>query len=343
MDFVLLRVRLLAQFGQGSMQDTAKTDRAWQLAVTYANDKLADGVGGQLQRIYGIYAISRLIGLPYFHSPIVRVGYQGLLALENNSLRPNSDFYDAFNALLGIRSDIDLPEQHNVVEIHNATLTTINELRQHADARSNPTLARISLPYGITDQNPDSYEVCKAISPFAHHRKSETIRIAVHVRRGEIFANAPARLLPNSYYIKVAQNILGILEREGLKYQIELHTEVSTKEIVIPPGHPLVGDGINAPVIINSDLNRIGDFDELPRLIKRINEPAIDCLSGIATADIIVMSRSSFSYVAALLSSSRSIVILYPFWHAAMSSWISANEEGSFDESRFITKLENLR
>jgi hypothetical protein len=314
--------------------------RSGSIAVTYANDKLTDGVGAQLQRIYGVYAISRFLGLTYFHSPLIHVGYQGLRALENGSLSPDPNFDDPFNALFTIPSDVELPERYDVVEIDNAT---IDGLRRHAESASRPTLARLTLPHSITDQCPDSYEVCKAISPFSHLRNDGVLKIAVHVRRGEIFANNPTRLLPNSYYLNVAKNIVGILERQGFDYQIELHTEVSTREIVVHPGHPLLHNEISKPVIINASLNQIEDFDVLPHLVKRINEPTIDCLCRIATADIIVISRSSFSYVAAILSNPKAIVIFHPFWHAAMSSWIRADEDGSFDELPFLAKLRNLR
>jgi hypothetical protein len=273
---------------------------------------------------------------------LTRVGYQGLIGLENGSLSPNQNFQDVFNALFAIPSDVELPECYNVIDINHADLTVINEVQRHAEEASRPTLARIVLPYGITDEYPDSYEACKAISPFVHPKKDRVLKIAVHVRRGEIYANAPARLLPNSYYVNVVNRIIIILETQGIEYQVNLHTEVSNREIVIDPGHPIVGDAISTPVIINSNLNQIKDFDILPHLVKRINEPTIDCLSSIATANIIVMSRSSFSYVAAILSSQTSIVICYPFWHAALSSWICSSEDGSFDELSFVKKLRKL-
>ena len=51
-------------------------------ALTYANDLCLDGAGAQLQRLLGTYAIARLVGVPYVHSPLTHVGYQGLASLE---------------------------------------------------------------------------------------------------------------------------------------------------------------------------------------------------------------------------------------------------------------------
>ena len=65
---------------------------------------MTDGVGAQLHRIYGIYAISRLLGVPYLHSPLARVGYQGLSALQANLADPA--LIIKFNNLFHITSDV---------------------------------------------------------------------------------------------------------------------------------------------------------------------------------------------------------------------------------------------
>ena len=82
----------------------ADSSIAAKLVLTYSNTALTDGVGAQLHRIYGIYAISRLLGVPYLHSPLARVGYQGLAALEANAADPA--FHHEFNDLFHIRSDV---------------------------------------------------------------------------------------------------------------------------------------------------------------------------------------------------------------------------------------------
>jgi hypothetical protein len=75
-----------------------------RLVLTYDNQAQTDGVGAQLQRIYGIYAISRILGVPYLHSPLARVDYQGLAALEENESDPG--FHEEFNSLFQIDSDL---------------------------------------------------------------------------------------------------------------------------------------------------------------------------------------------------------------------------------------------
>lgn len=75
-----------------------------KLVLTYDNNTKTDGVGAQLQRIYGIYSISRLLGASYLHSPLGCVDYQGLFALEENVADPG--FHHEFNDLFQIKSDV---------------------------------------------------------------------------------------------------------------------------------------------------------------------------------------------------------------------------------------------
>ena len=68
-------------------------------------------------------------------------------------------------------------------------------------------------------------------------------------------------------------------------------------------------------------MDHLEDFDVLaePRALHQLDP--IETLGRMATADALIMSRSSFSYVAALLSQNCTVVC-YPFWHSAMKEWL---------------------
>jgi hypothetical protein len=66
-----------------------------------------------------------------------------------------------------------------------------------------------------------------------------------------------------------------------------------------------------------------------------------DCLRKLATADVLVMSRSSFSHLAGILN--RNGVIMYhPFWHRPLSPWITVDPEGQFDEAKFMKAAKSV-
>ena len=59
-------------------------------------------------------------------------------------------------------------------------------------------------------------------------------------------------------------------------------------------------------------------------IILHLNESVEDTFTAMVLADILVTSRSSFSYTAAILS--EGIVYYMPFWHPPLPGWISVNE-----------------
>src|ERR1700737_2028415 len=91
-----------------------------KLILTYDNRAKTDGVGAQLQRIYGIYSISRLLGARYLHSPLGCVNYQGLAALEGNVSDPG--FHHEFNDIFQIKSDDFVTDDFHTIELPNISM-----------------------------------------------------------------------------------------------------------------------------------------------------------------------------------------------------------------------------
>jgi len=308
------------------------------LVLTYDSARHADGVGAQLHRIYGTYSIARLLGASYFHSPIGRVDYQGFAALEGRSSDPR--FHQEFNELFQIESDVLPTDDFHAICLPWMSVATFKQLATMFDIRrrdGRPSLIRLAFPFGVADRFPECYEVCKAISPFAASAsvgKGRPLRVAIHVRRGELFALDSDRMLPNGYYIEVAQQVARVLETLEIDYQIELHTEAPDGEFVIRPGDLGIAHRISAPVVVSREMCRLDEFRVLPRLVYRVNDKAIECIRQLATADVLVTSRSSFSYLGGILNRAG-IVLFHPFWHGAPSSWITVAPDGHFDEAQF--------
>ena len=312
----------------------SSSSKNYSLGVTYLNSKLTDGAGAQLQRIYGVYAISRLLNLQYVHSPLCRVDNQGLAALENKT--QDKQLIHRYNELFAIPSDIDPPENCVVREFEYFNLRIYDKLRQEAEARQAFILAKILMPYVITDSYPRSYNYVNAISPFFRD-SSPVIRIAVHVRRGDLAATAAERILPNSYYINVALRISSTLDLLGVDYVFELHTELPDKAFLDKCEH-VIADGLSEPFMFDPSADRLEEFEQIPNLEKFINRDPIETIRKMATADVLVISRSSFSYLAALLNR-NGIIIYHDFWHSMLEDWVRADTSGQFSAREFTDKL----
>src|SRR6202035_5628092 len=102
--------------------------------------------------------------------------------------------------------------------------------------RARAYLVQLATPHAIADRFPDCYEVCKEISPFASAaRDGRPLRVALHVRRGELLILDSDRMLPNAYYISVAERVAQVLEELAIDYRIEASTEVPTQGFVAEP------------------------------------------------------------------------------------------------------------
>jgi hypothetical protein len=62
------------------------------------------------------------------------------------------------------------------------------------------------------------------------------------------------------------------------------------------------------------------EFEKFPADELYLNSDVFDTISALANAEILLMAKSSFSYVAALLSRGR--IIYEPFWHSPLPTWI---------------------
>jgi hypothetical protein len=89
-------------------------------------------------------------------------------------------------------------------------------------------------------------------------------------------------------------------------------------------------------------VNRLEDFDIIPNLVRYLNGIPIDILRRMATADALVLSRSSYSYEAAILNA-NCIVVYHPFWHSRMKEWLTSDAGGSLPHADLITRLESWK
>ncbi len=308
------------------------------IALTYANDVQMDGAGAQLQRVYGIYAVARYFHLPYVHSPLKQIGYQGLAALEKNAGSPHMQ--DKWNQVFTLPSDIKLPENTIPRYLSSPKVEDLERLRSAAEKEHKFYLLRMLYPYDITEKNTEIYRCLKEISPF-HAERSNTFRIAIHVRRGEEFVVDSQRMLPNSYYVSSTMRIVEALKQLGIPFVCELYTEVPSKAFVVTPQHHGIEGRISQPVLIDPKMNRIEDFDVIPNLSKRINTDPIEALKGMATADALIISRSSFSYLAALFN--KGIVIYFPFWHHPLKEWLISDLSGNISSEQILQQLKSWK
>jgi hypothetical protein len=120
------------------------------------------------------------------------------------------------------------------------------------------------------------------------------LNVAVHIRRENPIDNGSAgerATTPNSYYL----NIINHIRRKYSDKNMQFHIYSQ-------------GNQYNFKEFENEDTTLYLDHD------------LIESFFGMVSAEILITSPSSFSYVAALISDGE--IYYKPFWHAPKKSWI---------------------
>ena len=331
--------------------------------LTYANEVNPDGVGAQLHRIYGIYCLSRLLGTKYLHSPLHDVYYQGLDAFQNQEKDPA--FVNSFNRRFALPSDqprtaaptsvvlpsipigrfertLDIRYGGRRKQLWPVQFTKFGRLVANWSKDNAETVVRIGEPHPLMDRYADGYDVCKSLSPFKNVEPNKALRIALHVRRGELMFVNSERLIDNRYYINLAQTMTAALASRNIPFEVELHSELLQKDSTVRPDDPAFKGRIDNLIQLRPEQDPFADFEVFPGLKRYINEPTMTCIERLATADILVMSKSSFSYLAAILNVTG-IVLYHPFWHYPLADWLVTKQNGDFAMAQFEKQLQRLR
>ena len=152
------------------------------------------------------------------------------------------------------------------------------------------------------ENNIDYYINCKTLNKIKNifwenkernHFKNNKFNVAVHVRRPNPHDNRTNGTdTPDEYYL----NVMNKIRRQYNDKDILFHIYSQGNEDIFTQ-------------YISHDV------------VFHINEDIYTTFIGLVAADSLIMSRSSFSYVAALLN--EGVIYYCPFWHIPAKHWIT--------------------
>jgi hypothetical protein len=316
-------------------------DTQGHVAVTY-DQNASDGLGSQLQRIYGLYALSRALDIKYVHTPLGQVDYQGLMPLLAG--RTDPDFAARCNSLFALPSDdFDLDGCERLL-VPYPNEKRIEQYRRYAAAIGRPVLLRAHEPYGYTDPHPEAYLAVRAVSPYRDFRREGPIRICIHVRRGDRVLSRDPRLLSNAYYLRACEAVVNALQKQRVSFVVRLHTEAPSRPCTVYPGLSGMFVDIKEPSTLDSAAHSLEEFKALPNLTMVLNVEPREALDDFATADVLILSCSCLGYVGGLLNP-HGLVIAAPDlppprnFHAALPDWLVADEQGNVDPPQLAARV----
>jgi Uncharacterised nucleotidyltransferase len=319
-------------------------DTQGDVAVTY-DQNASDGLGSQLQRIYGLYALSRALDIKYVHTPLGQVHYQGLMPLLAGRTDPDSAARcNSFFALPSDDFDLDGCER---VLVSSPNEKRIEQYRRYAAATGRPVLLRAHEPYGYTDPHPKAYLAVRAVSPYRDFQREGPIRICIHVRRGDRVLSRDPRLLSNAYYLRACEAVVNALQKQPVSFVVRLHTEAPSRPCTVYADHPGMLVDINGPSRLDSAAHSLEEFKALPNLTMVLNVEPREALDDFATADVLILSCSCLGYVGGLLNP-HGLVVATPAlppprnFHAALPDWLVADEQGNVDPTQLAGRVAGL-
>jgi hypothetical protein len=281
------------------------------LWITYNNEALTDGAGAQLQRILSLYLVAKHYGVNYLHRGIHSLSYQGAKCLETNSSDPAQ--IQIYNQLFELPST---PPSH--IDAAAQVFDIQEEMILQAKQDPRNILFIVQFAGTLVDSKPFLLDQPLPLA-WALRTFKPKLHIAIHIRRGELFVVDSSRMLPNRYYIECMRALQHILK--DIPYEFHIYTEQLTKPTLVTPTHHGICSRIQESVVVKPEDNHLEEFAEFTDAIWHINTCPIETLKALSTCDILLASRSSFSYVAATVNR-QAIILFHTFWHSLSPCWI---------------------
>jgi len=300
------------------------------MQLAYDNRNPIDGTGAQLQRILGIYCLSKFLKLDYVHKDIKDVSTHALDPFQDDSSR--REFVLRVNKIFDL--DSSKYAHTNTVFMNKLKLRglLLEALRNKITRK--PVMLDIIEPFGIIDFLPRIYEEIPVIDfGFDESVTAKFGQIAIHYRHGvggfvNYHKQSISRQLQDSYYLDCIE-LLKLEVNRGEKILLFTDAPLEALDFIPPPNQ--VRNWVGSPNFdgkkIRINKSEVGPIFQNSGLnIEFIHggDP-LEALAIMANARILIIGRSSFSYVGGLLNKHGQVIYPRSFWHSPLRGWKRIN------------------
>ncbi len=298
------------------------------LYLTYNNEIHKDGAGSQLQRILSIYVIAKYYGFGYIHSPILKTTYTYNNESENEKYRSMFSYVeehvDEFNAMFSIASDtLERP----IDVIYTASVLTKETLLETVEAENvQEKNVLLACTYGgEMDKNPDLHYI-KVNYPWIEKSLSPSLKVAIHIRKGDLSLLSPERVISDDYYCRVIRNLHDLLLSANKPHEFHIYSD---------------GYFDKETGVVSMDESHYQHFAIVPNVFFHIGTHPVQSIVEMTNSDILVLSNSCFSYVPAMLKQ-KGVVLGKPGAHSMSPQWIVVNDpyDVLWNKMGIMTKLQ---
>lgn len=299
------------------------------IVLTYLNTSKMDGVGAQIQRILAIRSLAKSLNLGYLHTEINSLAIHPLDSYQN--LDEMKVFLHKLNHEFRMQSTEEYLVE-NLLERRTDTLTFsyLFSCIFKAQYSRNQILLRIVEPYQIAEYDPDLYQGIRKLLPNLVLPLKTGTSVAVHYRRGVGgFAiqrgERISREIAGNYFAALVKEIIDTNQIPDLK--LKIFTDAPTEDVVFTPPNDQFDLWTNSPSFSEGEMHVLGlnvqDYfkDISVDLEVFYGGDPLEVIKTLAAADHLILSRSSFGYVAAILNVGGKVYFPSQFWHTPLKGW----------------------
>lgn len=270
------------------------------------------GIGHQMANWIAGYWFAKQFNLKFAHFPFSNSGWETFLGFGENEITVSEliNKHGYKKILLPLFDEYNNPEVELIKKIINSyksqKVVFIAEQDQFYENQ-----------YGNIDELKKKFYSAKSRKDDKLIYSKEYFNIAIHVRRGDITIgqlnknpNLLLRWQDNDYFIKVLENVIEHIS--PLKpFKVYLFSQGNKSDFA--------------------------DFDKFEHIEFCLDMGAKDSFLHMVYADLLITSKSSFSYKPALLSNGIKVVPK-DFWHGYPNEqkWILADSFGFFEKTDLV-------
>ncbi len=297
--------------------------------LTYSNSKKPDGVGAQVQRLLALRSLCQSLGLGYKHTKIASVAIHPLDSYQ--TLEEMKEFVSELNHEF-FMLDSKYNESLETLEINIPKLKFTEMFFQVF--RSTFTKKQIVIqcvePYSIAECDPHIYSDILSFLPNFAPLKREFGTLGIHYRRGVgglsvQIGEKLSREIGSEYFVSIARKIIHDPIASSLKLLI--FTDSPSADVVFKPLPSQLDLWKTSQRFVDGEMQVIGMdlgkiFQEVISNVEVVyGGNPLHVIKSLASMEYLVLSRSSFGYVAAILNTEGKIYFPSGFWHIPKRGW----------------------
>jgi hypothetical protein len=302
--------------------------------ITLSNDTSSkkDGTGAQLQRMLAVAGLAEQIGAQFSQRAITDVAIHPLDPFQNQEQYVN--FLTELNETFKF-SNPNLKNSNPVTyKVQNLRLAFLIRIALTSYVSKKEIELVVENPYSVSDLNVDAYSAVVSKMEMLQNRLAcfENIAVAIHYRQGVgNFVVYPGQSISREMEISYfRETIRRHFSAEKLRnVEVHIFTDAPSKTLRFQPPQDQLYLWEGTPGFSNGEMVvKPLEFTEkdldVQRVLVHSGGDPIDAMLQMSKAELLILGRSSLSYVAGILSSGKTVVAAPEFWHPPLSNWKSA-------------------